>query len=200
MDQLGLFNSPVLKWVVLPLLIFTARVLDVSLGTMRIIFVSRGNRFIAPVVGFFEVIIWLLAIGQIMHNITNWLCYVAYGGGFALGNYIGILIEERLALGTLLVRVITTRDTCHIVDCLQGGGYGVTSVEAQGVMGPVKIILTVIKRKDLHDVVDAIQKCDPKAFLSVEEIRSVSEGVFPTHIAHHRKSLLGLLRMRRKAK
>lgn len=200
MDQLGLFDSPILKWVVLPLLIFAARILDVSLGTMRIIFVSRGNRLIAPVVGFFEVIIWLLAIGQIMHNITNWACYIAYGGGFALGNYVGILIEERLAIGTLLVRVITTRDTCHIVDCLQTGGYGVTSVEAQGVTGPVKIVLTVIKRKDLHDVVKSIHKCDPKAFLSVEEIRSASEGVFPTHSLHRRRGLFGLFRLNRKGK
>jgi uncharacterized protein YebE (UPF0316 family) len=200
MDQLALFNSPILKWLVLPLLIFTARVLDVSLGTMRIIFVSRGNRFIAPAVGFFEVIIWLLAIGQVMHNITNWLCYIAYGGGFALGNYIGILIEERLALGTLLVRVITTRDTGRIVDGLQSGGYGVTSVEAQGVTGPVRIVLTVIKRKDLHDVVNKIRQCDYRAFLSIEEIRSVSEGVFPPHATHSRRSLLGLLRQRRKDK
>ena len=87
-------------WVGLPILIFLARILDQSIGTLRLIFLSKGMKHIAPFLGFFEVIIWLLAVGQIMQHLDNWLCYVAYGAGFAMGNFIGISIEERLSLGT----------------------------------------------------------------------------------------------------
>jgi uncharacterized protein YebE (UPF0316 family) len=92
MDNGILSNFGLYTWIVLPLLIFLARVVDVSMGTIRVIFVSRGLKYLAPVVGFFEVLIWLLAIGQIMKNLSSPLCYVAYAGGFAAGNYIGIVI------------------------------------------------------------------------------------------------------------
>ena len=82
-------------WILLPALIFLARILDQSIGTLRLIFLSKGMKYIAPFLGFFEVIIWLLAVGQIMQHLDNWLCYVAYGAGFAMGNFIGITLEER---------------------------------------------------------------------------------------------------------
>ncbi|HER42916.1 MAG TPA: hypothetical protein ENO08_00460, partial [Candidatus Eisenbacteria bacterium] len=82
-------DSELFKWVVLPLLIILARVIDVTIGTIRIVFVSRGHKVIAPILGFFEVLIWLLAIGQIMRNLSNFMCYIAYGTGFALGTYMG---------------------------------------------------------------------------------------------------------------
>ena len=82
----------IFTWVLLPILIFFARILDQSIGTMRLIFLSKGMKHIAPFLGFFEVIIWLLAIGQIMQHLDNWVCYVAYGAGFAMGNFIGITL------------------------------------------------------------------------------------------------------------
>ena len=88
-------NSPVFTWVVVPLLICLARIIDVSLGTLRIILVSRGMKVVAPILGFFEIFIWLLAIGQIMHNLTNIVNYFAYAFGFSIGNYIGIILEKR---------------------------------------------------------------------------------------------------------
>ena len=91
------------------LLIFFLRIGDVSLGTIRIIFVARGNKFIAPLLGFFEVFIWVIAISNIIQHLDNWVNYVAYAGGFAAGNFIGMLIEERLAVGVSLVRIITKR-------------------------------------------------------------------------------------------
>ena len=86
-------------WVVLPLLIFVARIMDVSIGTSRVIFVSRGYRVLAAVAGFWEVLIWLLAIGQIMQNLDNPMCYLAYAGGFAMGNYIGITLTNKMSWG-----------------------------------------------------------------------------------------------------
>jgi len=166
-------------WVVLPLLIFSFRICDVSLGTLRVIFIAKGLKYVAPVIGFFEVIIWLVAIGQVMNNITNVASYIAYGGGFAAGTFIGMKVEERLSLGTVVVRVISPEDVAPLVTYLRQRSFGVTIADGEGSKGKVKIILSVIKRQDLDGVISGIRQYLPKAFYSVEEIRSVAEGVFP---------------------
>lgn len=172
-------NSDLMTWIVVPLLIFAARIIDVTLGTLRIIFVSKGRKWLAPVFGFVEVIIWLIAIGQVMQHLTNIACYVAYGAGFAAGTFIGITIEERLAVGLLVVRIVTAKDPAPLRAALIEGGYGVTCVDGNGANGPVKMIYTVIKRKDLPEVAERIRSFDAKAFYSTEEARSANEGVFP---------------------
>lgn len=180
MDFTALLDSELFKWVVLPVLIFVSRVFDVSIGTMRIIFVSRGKKFLAPFLGFFEVLVWIAAMGQIMQNLNNFACYLAYAGGFAMGSFVGIILEEKLALGILIVRVILVKDECKLKERLHKAGYGVTVVDAYGANGKVKIIYTVIKRKDLRSVMDIIHSCNSKAFISVEDARKVSQGVFPS--------------------
>ena len=166
-------------WVVLPLLIFSFRICDVSLGTLRVIFIAKGLKYIAPVIGFFEVIIWLVAIGQVMNNVTNVASYIAYGAGFAAGTFIGMKVEERLSLGTVVVRVISPEDVLLLVAYLRQRSFGVTVADGEGSKGKVKIILSVIKRQDLDEVITAIRQYLPRAFYSVEEIRSVADGVFP---------------------
>ncbi|MDI6888378.1 MAG: DUF2179 domain-containing protein [Methanocellales archaeon] len=200
MDYLSLFSSDVYTWVILPLLIFIARVCDVSLGTIRIIFISRGMKYLAPFVGFFEIMVWLLAIGQIMQNLTNIACYVAYAGGFALGTFAGVYIEEKLAMGVLLVRIITKKDASELIDFLKSADYGVTSVAAQSNAGQVHIIYITVKRSDLQDVVGIIKKLHPKAFYTIVDIKSVSEEVFPLEKPRYERNYLGLLRLRRKGK
>ncbi|HAH97514.1 MAG TPA: hypothetical protein DHD79_06360 [Firmicutes bacterium] len=181
-----LLNSGIFNWVVLPALIFLARVVDVSLGTIRIILVSKGQRFLAPLLGFFEAMIWLVAIGQVMQNLSNALCYLAYGAGFAIGNYVGIVLEERLAMGHSVIRIVTAKETTPLVDKLVEAQYGVTSVEAKGATGDVMLIYTIIKRKDLPEVVRIINEFDKKAFYSIEDARTAKEGVFPKHTHSHR--------------
>ena len=102
MDFSEILNNDFFTWVLLPILIFISRVLDVSLGTMRLIFVSKGYKLLAPVLGFFEVLIWLVAIGQIMQHLDNIFCYLAYGLGFATGNFVGIYLEEKMSIGTVI--------------------------------------------------------------------------------------------------
>ena len=172
-------GSDVFTWVVLPFLIFSARVLDVSLGTLRIIFVSRGLRYLAPFVGFFEVIIWLLAIRVIMQNLNNWACYIAYGAGFAMGNFIGIFIEKRLAIGNSIVRIITSKDATPLIEHLRSSGYGVTSIQAEGAEGSVHVIYVIIKRHDLEAIGEVIRDFNPNAFYTVEDVRLVIKGIFP---------------------
>jgi uncharacterized protein YebE (UPF0316 family) len=111
-------SSGLFEWVILPLLIFCARICDVSLGTIRVIFISKGIKYLAPAIGFFEVIIWLLAIGQVMNNLTNIASYIAYGGGFAAGTFIGMLIEEKISLGLTSIRIITSGDPAQLVQYL----------------------------------------------------------------------------------
>jgi uncharacterized protein YebE (UPF0316 family) len=172
-------SAELFAWVLLPLLIFFFRICDVSLGTIRVIFISKGLKYIAPVIGFFEVIIWLVAIGQVMNNITNVASYIAYGGGFAAGTFIGMKVEEKISLGTVVVRVITPEDPAELIGYLRQRSFGVTIAEGEGSKGKVRIILSVIKRQNLDEVTRGIRQHLPRAFYSVEEVRSVAEGVFP---------------------
>ncbi len=171
-------NSDLFKFVVLPLVIFSTRICDVTLDTLRIIYVSRGLKFLAASIGFIEVLIWLFAITQIFKNLTNPLYYVAYAGGFAMGNFVGIFIEERMAIGTVVIRIITQKDAVELIELLKNAGYGVTHIDAQGAQGPVKIIFTIVKRRDIDHVLGIIQMNNPQAFYTVEDVRSVREGVF----------------------
>jgi uncharacterized protein YebE (UPF0316 family) len=174
-----LFQGQLFTWLVLPLLIFVARVADVSIGTMRIVFVSRGHRFIAPMLGFIEVIIWLLALTRIMQNLGNPVTYIAYGAGFAAGNYLGIVLEDKLAMGVCVVRTITRRGAGALVDALRKENFGVTVIDAQGNMGRVAVFYSVLKRADVPRYVDIIHHYNPKAFYSVEDVRFVKSGIFP---------------------
>ena len=179
MDIAGLIQSDVFKLVILPILIFVARICDVTLDTLRIIYVSRGLKRLASLIGFFEVLIWLMAITQILSNMTNVVYYLAYAGGFAMGNYVGILLEERMAIGTVVIRVITQKDAAELVRSLKSEGYGLTHIDAQGALGPVKVLFTIIKRKDIEHVLKLVRTFNPLAFYTIEDIRSVRQGVFP---------------------
>lgn len=111
-------ESDWLKWVFIPLFIFLARVSDVSLDTIRIINVNGNNRWTATILGFFQVMIWLLAVQQIMQNLNNFLYYFTYAGGFAAGNYVGLIIQEKFVKGTALIRVISGYDLSQLVEKL----------------------------------------------------------------------------------
>ncbi len=171
-------HTPLFIWAIIPLLICLARVIDVSLGTLRIILVSRGMKVIAPILGFFEILIWLLAIGQIMQNLTNVANYFAYALGFAIGNYIGIILEQKLAFGKVVVKVITQRDATELIAFLRNEGFSVIVVDAEGSTGPVQLLYTVIKRSQLPVITIPIKRFNPRAFYTVEDIRFVSGGVF----------------------
>ncbi len=166
----------------IPILIALARICDVSIGTMRIIFVSKGLRLWAPVLGFFEVTIWLLAISKVMENLTNPINYIAYALGFSMGNYIGMFIENRLAIGMVVVRIITKRDSHILVAALRALRYSVTVADAEGNAGSVNIIFTVIKRSSITHVRELIVMHNPQAVYSIEDVRHASDPSFPTEI------------------
>ncbi len=168
-------------WIILPLLIFLARIADQTIGTLRLIFVSKGFKGLAPVIGFFESVIWLIAVSQIMKHLDNIVCFMAYGAGFAMGNYVGILIEEKLSIGKVIVRVIPKFDTSDLLAFLKESGFGHTRLAAEGSTGPVNIIISIIDRKDLKNLVDIINRFNPNAFYTVEEVKAVKDGIFRGH-------------------
>jgi uncharacterized protein YebE (UPF0316 family) len=164
---------------VLPLLVFAAETSVVTLATLRVIFIARGKKAPAALLGFFEVSIWLFAIGQVMQNLSSLGCCAAFAAGFSLGNYLGVLIEGKLALGNLVVQVTTTREVTLLIEALRSAGYGVTKLDGQGATGPVQVVFTVIERKHVANVAAIIEHFDPKAFYSINDLQAASEGVFP---------------------
>jgi len=174
--------------------------MDVSMGTVRVVFISRGLKYLAPVVGFFEILIWLVAIGQIMKNLSNPVCYIAYAGGFAMGNFVGIWIAEKLSLGVVLIRVITNRDASELVECLKSADYGVTSVDGHGTAGQVKVVFTIVPRREAQRVVELVKNFNPKAFYSIEEVGFVGKELSPIKKKWINGSLSNLFRPFRKGK
>jgi len=161
-------------FVILPVLILMARVVDVSLDTIRVIMVAKGYRNLAPFIGFFQSLIWLITITRIMANLDNWFTYIGYALGFALGNYVGMILEGKLALGYELIRVITKKGADDLINGLREQGYAVTTVPGMGREGEVGVIYIIIKRRVLRDVVGIIQKFNPNAFYTIEDMRFVS--------------------------
>lgn len=200
MEFLSLSSPDLYAWVILPILIFLARICDVSLGTLRIILVSKGVKYLAPMIGFFEILIWLLAISQIMQNLTNVYYYLFYAGGFATGTFVGILVEEKLSIGIVMIRIITRRDATKLINHLKSEKYGLTTVDADGVKGQVKIIFTVIRRENLNTVIECIERFNPKAFYSVEDIRSVGAAIFPARRLRRYDNYHHLFKWHRKGK
>ncbi|MDD5193866.1 MAG: DUF5698 domain-containing protein [Candidatus Nanoarchaeia archaeon] len=165
---------------ILPLLIFLARVMDVSLGTIRIIFISKGFKLLSLIIGFFEVLIWLTAINQIWSNLNNVWLFIAYAGGFAVGNYVGIWLDEKISLGHAMVRIIIRKNSNKLIKELERNNYQITILNGQSgnEETDVKVILSVIKRKELKNIFEIIKRINPKAFYTVEDIRSTRKNEY----------------------
>jgi len=173
------YDSGIFTYFILPLLIFLARICDVTIGTLRIVMVAKGQKFLAPVLGFFEVLIWIITMSKVVQNLDNCMCYIGYAGGFATGNLIGLLLEEKLALGSVKIQIITQKDAALLIEALKNSGYGITFHDAQGGTEKVSIIHTIINRSAINKVEEIIRNYNPKAFYSIEDVKFVSRGIFP---------------------
>ncbi|NEM98553.1 DUF2179 domain-containing protein [Pontibacter burrus] len=190
-------DPTIVNWVIIPLLIFLARIMDVTLGTLRIVFISKGDKMIAPALGFLEVLIWLVAITQVMQNLNNVASYLAWAGGFATGNFLGLRIEQKLALGQMVVRVITVDSAHNLIERLKGHGYRLTCVDARGTRGKVNLLFMIVKRKKLNHVLDIIREYNPQAFYSIEDVRSVSDYGVPQEESKRGLSLRRIFPLRK---
>lgn len=165
--------------LVIAILIFLGGLLYISLDTLRILFVNRGLRMLATLLGFLEVIVFLLAVSQVLSGPLSLLRMLAYAGGFAAGTLIGMLIESRMAMGHLLARVITQVDAEELALALRNRKFGITTIAAQGLDGDVRILFAVISRKAMEDFIATVQEFNPNAFVTFEDVRSVRAGYVP---------------------
>ncbi len=168
----------ILSWVVYPLLIFIAKIIDVALATMRIVFVSKNKKYLASIIGFIEILLWLVIISHVVKNLENPLNYLAYALGYAVGNWSGMKIENKLAMGMSMIRVITAKEGTLLVSKLRDLGQVVTDVPAFGNLGPVRVIFMVIKRRELKSIISIIKEFNPNAFYTVEDVGFVSK-IYP---------------------
>lgn len=164
------------SYFILPLLIFLARIMDVSINTIRIIYVLGGRRLTATTLGFFESFIWLMAIRQIFEHLDNWVCYVAYPGGFAMGILVGMMIEERIAYGKVIVRIITRKDVDELITFLTQQQFRYTRVDSEGLDGPESLVFTVLPRENLEALLSKMKDILPTAFYTVEKVNRASES------------------------
>lgn len=183
---MDLFEGNLFNYVILPLLIILARISDVTIGTIRIVMVAKGQKMIAPVLGFFEVLIWLIAISKIIENLDNWVCYIAYGLGFAIGNYLGMIIEEKMAVGIVQLQIITRRDAHDLIEKLKVDGYRLTHIDAVGSVEEVSVIYSIIKRTELPRIIPIICEYNPKAFYSIADVRFVNKNLYSEIDPMHR--------------
>jgi uncharacterized protein YebE (UPF0316 family) len=188
-------NFDYMAWIVVPILIILARIADQTIGTLRLVYLSKGYKIIAPVMGFFEVLIWIIVVSQIFQKLDNYFYYFAYAFGFALGNYIGLRLEERLSLGQVVIRVFPKINTDEIVNELSKRGFGLTIMDAQGTRGPVKILFSIINRKTLEDFLETVRKFDDQVFYTIEDVRTSAKGVFPSS-ENKRKGFAGPIKFK----
>jgi uncharacterized protein YebE (UPF0316 family) len=174
LETLGVSES-IFAFVILPALIFLARIAEVSVNTIRIIYMLGGRRLTATALGFFEAFIWLIAIRQIFQHLDNWVSYLTYPGGFAAGIYVGMIIEEKIAYGKVIVRIITKSDVGLLIQFLTNSGFRYTRVEAEGRDGRQDLIFTVLKRERLDELLEMLRDILPTAFYTIESVRVANE-------------------------
>lgn len=159
--------------------IFSLRIVDVSMGTLRIAMLVRGRRALAGIFGFFESLVWLIAAALVFGNLESPIQFVAYAGGYAAGTMFGSTLEKWMAIGDAMIRIVWPVGTADIDIMLREEGFFVTSVRAEGRDGEVKISLSVLPRKRINHVVALIQKCNSQAFVTFDETTPIPLAVAP---------------------
>jgi uncharacterized protein YebE (UPF0316 family) len=137
--------------------------------------VNRNMKIAAALLGFAEVMVWISITAQVLAQSNSGMHYFAYAGGFAMGNYIGIWVEEQLRIGNQLFRIITNKECSSLIQTLCDEGLKITQVDGQGGRGPVKIIFLVVKRKQLNRLIKLVEAFDKEAFYSIEDIKHVAD-------------------------
>lgn len=157
-----------IETILFALMIMTLRIIDVSLGTIRMIITVQGKKYIAGTIGFFEVTIWVVAISSVMSQLDNWINVVAYSSGFALGTVLGITLEQKLGSGYVWLNIISMNFADNITELLRKNNFGVTLIPGEGASGGVTVLLVLIPRKRHKEVMQLIEQKDPKAFITMQ--------------------------------
>ena len=167
--------------VLLPFIIFLLRVTNMSLDTLRVLFVIRGRKLNAWILGFIQTALWVVTITSVLSNLDNLWNLIGYAGGFATGNVLGMAIEERLAIGYSHIQIISSRRGTAIAEAIRAAGYAATELPGRGKDGTVAVISCSVRRRDIDNVQDKVYEIDPDAFLTVEDIRPLHRGYWRVH-------------------
>jgi uncharacterized protein YebE (UPF0316 family) len=159
-----------------PLLIFGLRIVDVSLATLRMLLSMRGQKHLVPLIGFFEVLVWIMAVGNAIKFLDSPVHLLGYASGFAAGTVVGLWLEEKMALGLSAVRVMSRHGGVEIAEALREQGFGVTEFPAQGRDGRMEVVYAVLQRRHLPTALSQVTTWDPDAFVTVEEPRAIQRG------------------------
>ena len=159
-----------------PLVIFCLRIGDVSLATVRMLLAVRGMKYVAPFIGFFEVLIWVLAVSTVIRHLDSPMHLIGYAAGFSTGTLVGVLIEERIAFGLATVRVVSRIGGVELAEALRDRGFGVTEYAGQGREGKVEVVDAVLRRRDLPTVLREVDNWDPDAFVTIQEPKAIRRG------------------------
>lgn len=172
-----ILSSNIFTWAIMPLLIILARMLDVSFGTLRFVFISKNKKLFAALAGFMESFVWIMVVGKLLNGSTNIIWLVAYAVGFGIGTYLGLLLSEKMAIGKVMLRVITRREPKRLIAKLISKNYSFTIVDSKNQKGNItKVLLLSLEAKELNIILHYIKKFNPKAFYSVEEVKSMKEN------------------------
>ncbi len=160
------------------ILIFTAKLVEVSLATVRNVLINRGEKLKGAAIGFFEVLIWVLVVGNVLSSITeDPIKVVVYCLAFAMGNYVGVIIENKLAIGTSCIQaVVNVEQVEEVGDAMRKQGFGVTRIKGEGRDGPVEVLMIFLKRKSLDEASQLIRGISPNALITVNDVRHLRNG------------------------
>jgi len=172
-EVVSIFGTPVGA-----ILVFCLRIVDVSLDTMRVLFAIRGKRAVAGSLGFFQALVWIIAVGNVIRHLDSWMHVVGYAGGYAMGTMVGITIERAVAYGLSAVRIVSRHGGVEMAEALRERGYGVTEYAGYGREGGVEIVSSVVQRAHLDEVMEIVDRYDPQAFVTVEEPKILRGGSF----------------------
>ena len=161
------------------LLIFVLRALDVGMATVRIVLVSRGKKGTATVIGFFEALIWVIAVARVLEALDDPLRMIAFAAGFAAGTYVGSMVEEWLAIGQSMVRIVTPTSAGQIAPLLREKGFGATVLNGDGMNGEVRVTFTVLPRKRIEEILKLVKELSPEAYVTIDNTASID--------LHHRQ-------------
>lgn len=170
----------------LALLILVLRILNNSIGTLRLVMVARGQRFMSSLMGFFEALIFAITVTSVVTDFDNLLLLFSYCLGFAMGSYFGLALESRLITSYVSVNIFTHNQDAPLAERLREKGYGVTTMHGEGKDGAVNILRSIVTHRDIRDMTEIVKATDPQAFVMVENTRSVLRGWIQSERGHRR--------------
>jgi len=159
------------------ILVFFVRIIDVAMGTFRVIVLVKGKKLLASMIGFFEVFIWFMVIREALstEETSIWVA-ISFALGFAIGSYVGAFLSQKFIGGTLGLQIVTNQEK-ELVNMLREAGYGVTVVDVKGRDEDDKCMLFVeINKKNYNHIYNLIKQHDPKAFIVTSETKNVHNG------------------------